>query len=119
MKVTKTYPITTEYVAVVEIEDVILILYIEKVKKVFFGWIDWNDRVSPFRVFTMGGIDENMGVDIQRMIHGYLGHYPTRKRNIDTFDIEVEISKMYNDYLNGVQLEKERDEKLNNFINKL
>lgn len=119
MKATKTYPITPEYLAVVEVEDNNVILYIEKVKKIFFGLVDWNERVTSFKVFTMGDHDDDRGIEIQRMIHGYLGRYGLNIRNIDTFDIEVEISKMYHQYLVRKEAEKNRDEKLNAFVNSL
>lgn len=119
MNVTKTYTINAEYLAVVEIDDNDLILYIEKVKKIFFGLIDWNERVTSFRVFTLGDKDEDRGIDIQRMIHGYLGHYGLNKRNVDTFDIQVEIAKLYHSYLSGQEAKKEKDKKLNALINRL
>lgn len=119
MKVTKTYQITSEYQAVVEVENNDLILYIEKLKKVFFGLIEWNERVTSFKVFTMGDHDDDRGIEIQRMIHGYLGRYGLNIRNIDTFDIEVEICKIYHEYLVRKEAEKKRYEKLNAFVNNL
>lgn len=116
MKVLK-FNLSTDIIGVAEIDDSEVILYLEKRTKKFFGLIDWETRCTHFSVFTLAEVEGKRGVQIERMIHGYLGRYDLNCVNIDTFNIEHELKIIYENYLLAAQRQAYWDNRITQFVN--
>lgn len=100
---------------VAEIDGDDVILYIENNRRIFFGLISWEDRVTTPEVFTLSTKDEDRGVQIEHILHGRIGRHQLRYRNIETFDIKAELQRMYETYAAKKKRREDWEKKLNNF----
>lgn len=117
----KTYPINDQYRAVIQTDENTLTLWIEKIKFIFFGIIDWSSQFGYAKWFILGDgkdgspITECYQYPLIRTIE-----HPTY-RNIDNFDLEVEIAKLYNSVMNEAKennyKKKKREYMMNKIIN--
>lgn len=110
------HPLPDNHTGVAEIDGDDVILYIENNRRVFFGLIPIEERVSPFEVFKLSDRDcDRTSLLEERYIHGWISRYPYRYRNIETFDIRAELDRMYNEYAAKKKRRDEWNKKLNNF----
>ena len=112
---TRKNPLPDNHTGVAEIDGDDVILYIEHNSRVFFGLLDWSDRVTHFEVFSLSIKDEDRGVQIEHVIHGLIGRHQLRFRNIETFNIRAELNRMYSEYTAEKKRRDEWNKKLNNF----
>lgn len=123
METIRKYKISENYQAVVEVDTPAMWLYIERKYKVFFGLIPWSEQYGHAKGFVLGDQPDGSKIYSCYSRPGRISRSGAEMdyRNIDTFDLEVEISKLFHSVMK-IEAENERKEKLfqyklNNILN--
>jgi|SRR6187402_1935249 len=115
----KKHTINDSCYAIVEMRDNYIYLWIEEIRTCFFGLIKYGDRVSCVKHFSLWDIPEKengrpCSTLTETRVYGRFMSIPNNKRNIDTFDIELEISIFYKEYIESQKRRFEFNKKLIN-----
>lgn len=110
---TYKYFLPNNHIGIADIEHDDVTLYVQTNKRIFFGLVPWFNRVLDFEEFKLSNHDEDKEVKRTRRVGMYslTCPYIRKYRNIDTFDIKVELKRMYE----TVAEKKRWKNKLNNF----
>lgn len=113
METTRTYPITNIFQAVVEVDSPVMCIYIERKYRIFFNLIPRSEQYGHAKGFVLGDKPDGSKIyncyNIPGRISRSGGEFDYR--NIDAFDLEVEIAKLYNSVM-IIEAENARKEKL-------
>lgn len=112
MNITRKYPINDQYNAVVEVDDEQLILHIENVRKIFFGLIDWSNQYGHTKWFLLDNRPD--GSKIYHCYQFRIRACDIEHRNIETFDLESEIAKLYHSVM-AIEAENKAKQKFKDY----
>lgn len=112
------FPLPYNYTGIAEIEGDEVILYIEKPGTILWGLIDWPERCTHFELYHMATHEDYCGVVQQRVIHGRLGHYQIKYKNINTFNPIAELERMFTTYQAEQQRRDAWEKRVEQFTNK-
>lgn len=113
METTRIYPITDIFQAVVEVDSPAMWIYIERKYRVFFNLIPWSEQYGHAKGFVLGDKPDGSKIYTCYSRPGRISRSGAELdyRNIDTFDLEVEIAELYNSVM-VIEAENARKEKL-------
>lgn len=111
------HKINDNHVAVIEMRDNYIYLWISEIRNYFFGYIPVEVRLSDVKLFTLCIMDQKdegypCTTYTTTSINGRIMNLSNHRRNIDTFDILNEIDVLYSGFLESKNKKELFDQKL-------
>jgi hypothetical protein len=114
----KTVPITDNIRCYVETNGNTIFIYLQERRKHWYGWT-W-DKIYFTEAYELSlNYNRDTGLRLETMFEGRIGHADLHIRKADEFDLETEIAKLFNRYMDAVKYRKEVDEAIQKAFDKI